>query len=106
MKKDHLEVLLENIEGKFELVLEGHESLRKEIRDAREESNQKHEHTAFLIDTLNKKIDAVDARLNKKIDDVEMRLTEKIDLVASDLKAHRADTEVHLKGYQGGKAPR
>jgi hypothetical protein len=32
MEKDHLEILLEDIRGKFELVLEGHESLRQEIR--------------------------------------------------------------------------
>jgi len=59
------------------LVLEGHESLRKEIREARDESNQKHEHTVFLINALNKKIDAV----------------------ATDLADHRADTEGHKKAY-------
>ena len=89
MKKDHLEILLEDIQGKFELVFEGHGSLRKEIREARDESNQKHEHTAFLIDTLNKKIDAVEAKLSKKIDGV-----------ASDLAEHRADTESHTKAYR------
>ena len=80
MEKDHLEILLEDIQGKFESVLEGHESLRKDIREARDESNQKHEHTAFLIDTLNKKIDAV----------------------ATDLSDHRADTEDHKKTYRVG----
>jgi len=75
MEKDHLEILLEDIQGKFELVLEGHESLRKEIREARDESNQKHEHTAFLIDTLNKKIDEVETKLTKKIDGVEATLS-------------------------------
>jgi len=80
MEKDHLEILLGDIQGKFELVLEGHESLRKDIREARDESNQKHEHTAFLINTLNKKIDAV----------------------ATDLSDHRADTEGHKKTYRVG----
>jgi len=80
MEKDHLEILLEDIPGKFELVLEGHESLRKDIREARDESNQKHEHTAFLINTSNKKIDAV----------------------AADLSDHRADTEDHKKTYRVG----
>ena len=37
MEKDHLEILLEDIRGKFDLVLEGHDVLRKEIRDTREE---------------------------------------------------------------------
>ena len=100
MEKDHLEILLEDNQGKFELVLEGHESLRKEIRDARDESNQKHEHTAFLIDALNHKIDDVDQRLSKKIDAVESKFGQKIDAVASDLAAHRADTEDHRKTYR------
>ena len=99
MEKDHLEILLEDIQSKFELVLEGHDSLRTEIRGARDESNEKHEHTAFLIKALNDKIDAGDAKLDKKIDDVEGRLTKKIDAVAEDLAAHRADTEGHRKKY-------
>jgi hypothetical protein len=73
MEKDHLEILLEDIRSKFDLVLEGHESLRNEILEARQESNEKHDHTGFLLNTLNKKIDSV----------------------AEDLAAHRADTEAH-----------
>jgi predicted PilT family ATPase len=99
MKKDHLEIILEDIQSKFELVLKGHDALRKEIRDAREESNQKHDHTAFLIQVLNKKIDEVDGRLSKKIDDVDARLSMKIDGVAADLSAHRRDTEAHRADY-------
>ena len=95
MEKDHLEILLEDIHSKFDLVLEGHDVLRREIREARDESNAKHEHTAFLIETLNRKIDSVDARLNDKIDSVEARLCGKIDAVAEDLSAHRKDTEAH-----------
>jgi len=71
MKKDHLEIFSENIRGKFELVLEGHETLRKEIRDTRDDLSEKIELNSSLINVLNKKIDGV----------------------AADLKAHRADTE-------------
>jgi len=66
MEKEHLEILLEDIRGKFDLVLEGHEVLRKEIREVREESNAKHEQAAFLLKAI-----------------------------ARDLTAHRADTEAH-----------
>ncbi len=89
MEKDHLEILLEDIRGKFDLVLEGHEVLRKEIREVREESNVRHEHTAFLIKTLNEKIDVVENGLGAKID-----------AVAADLAAHRADTEAHGTVYR------
>ncbi|HBG06062.1 MAG: hypothetical protein A2075_04260 [Geobacteraceae bacterium GWC2_58_44] len=89
MEKDHLEILLEDISSKFDLVLEGHDALRSEIREAREESNSKHDHTAFMIETLNRKIDDVDAKLSKKID-----------AVAVDLAAHRTDTEAHHGIYR------
>ena len=52
----------------------------------------------FKIDTLNKKIDAVDEKLSKKIDAVDEKLSKKIDAVAADLKAHRADSEAHHGG--------
>jgi hypothetical protein len=84
MEKEHLEILLEDIRGKFDLVLEGHEVLRKEIREVRDESNAKHEQTAFLLKAL-----------NDKVDGVENRLSAKIDAVAGDLAAHRKDTEAH-----------
>ena len=73
MEQDHLEILLEDIRGKFELVIEGHAALRAELHVFHRESNEKHDQTAFLLKTLNGKIDAV----------------------AADLSAHRADTEAH-----------
>ena len=42
MEEDHLEILLEDIRGKFDLVLEGHDVLRREVREFRDESNAKH----------------------------------------------------------------
>lgn len=47
MQKDNLEILLEDIRGKFDLVLEGHEVLHKEIRDSREELCEKIEFVDF-----------------------------------------------------------
>jgi len=78
MEKDHLEILLEDIRSKFDLVLEGHESLNRKIDDRFDELNGKIEHNSFLIGTLNQKIDAV----------------------ATDLSAHRADTEAHGTVYR------
>ena len=78
MDKDHLEILLEDIRGKFDLVLEGHDVLHKEIRDTREELCEKINLVDFKVETLNHKIDAV----------------------ASDLTAHRRDTEAHTSVYK------
>ncbi len=66
MEKEHLEIILEDIRGKFDLVLEGHDVLRREILESRRE--------------LGEKISLVDF---------------KVDTVAAELKAHRADTEAH-----------
>ena len=127
MQKDHLEILLEDIRGKFDLVLEGHEVLRSEIRETRTELKKDIELSNFKIDILNKKIDgvaadlnatdqrlsgkidavdeklskkidAVDEKLSKKIDAVEKNLSQHISVVAADLKSHRADTEAHHGG--------
>jgi hypothetical protein len=82
MEKEHVEILLEDIKEKFELVLEGHQSLRHDIKDLRQDMNEK-------FDFLDAKIESVNSRLSAKIDGV-----------AADLAAHRADTESHGKGYK------
>jgi len=100
MEKDHLEILLEDIREKFDLVLEGHGALHKEIRDTREELCEKINLVDFKVEVLNQKIDGVHDQLNQKIDGVEARLTQKIDAVAADLTAHRRDTEAHPSLYK------
>jgi hypothetical protein len=100
VKKENLEVILEDINSKFNLVLEGHEVLRSEIRDLSRQTNERFDLVDFKIDTLNKKIDNVESKLSKKIDDVETKLSKKIDAVSADLSAHRSDTEAHHGVYR------
>ena len=111
MQKEHLEILLEEMNSKFALVLDGHAVLYKEIKDTRLEFSEKLDLVDFKIEVLNKKIDTVEERLNKKIDTVEEQLNKKIDsveynlgrkidAVTYDLSAHRADTEVHHGLYR------
>jgi len=76
MTKEHLEVLLESIDNKFQLVLEGHSSLANQIRDTRQELLERADLTDFKKEVLNGKLDAVDT-INK--------LSKKIDAVAADL---------------------
>ena len=118
MEKEYLEMILEDINGKFDLLLEGHQGLREDIRELGRRTDERFDLVDFKIDTLNKKIDGVDEKLTKKIDGVdeklskkiegvdeklskkidavEAKLTAKIDAVAADLRAHRVDTEAHL----------
>ncbi|MBI5443785.1 MAG: hypothetical protein HY900_21560 [Deltaproteobacteria bacterium] len=84
MEKDHLEILLEDIRGKFDLVLEGHDVLRSEIQRSSEEAKERDDHLLFLLQTLDRKIEAVDNRLSAKMD-----------ALAEELAEHRRDTEAH-----------
>lgn len=78
--------MLEDIRGKFDLVLEGHEALHKRID--------------IVHQKLDEKIDLNTFKLEAKIDGVESRLSQKIDAVAADLSAHRRDTEAHPSVYK------
>ena len=49
MQKDHLEILLEDISGKFSLVLEGNSAIRSEMQEMYDNLNEKIEHSTFLI---------------------------------------------------------
>jgi len=71
-----------HVQHKLDIVVEGHEVLRKEIRDTREELSEKIKLVDFKLETMN------------------VTLNEKIDAVAADLSAHRVDTEVHKKVYK------
>ena len=100
MKKDHLEILLEDMNKKFDLVLEGHAVLNKKIDDNAEDVRGNFELVNLKITALNKKLDDNTLELHNKIDGVEERLSEKIDAVAADLAEHRADTEKHKTEYK------
>lgn len=111
----------EHFQHKLDIIAEGHDVLRKEIRDTREELSEKIKFLDFKVevlnqkidgvhdklnekiegvqDELNQKIDGVQDNLNQKIDGVRDELGQKIDALAADLSAHRADTEAHKKVY-------
>ena len=99
MEKDNLEILLEDIRGKFDLVLEGHEVLRKEIRDTRTELGEKIQFVDFKVDAVGQRVEALDQRV-EALDQKVGSLDRKVDGIAADLKAHREDTEAHPKVYQ------
>ena len=110
MQKDHLEVILEDMNHKFDIIIEGHIALDKRIDCKFNELKNDIEFLNFKIDTVNDnltqkidgveeklthRIDAVEKKLTHRIDGVERSLGDKLDAVASDLTAHRNDTEAH-----------
>jgi hypothetical protein len=71
MHQNHLEVVLADLRGKFELVLEDYSALQDEVQALRREARDQHELTMFLLTAI-----------------------------VADLTAHRADDEVHA-GLRG-----
>jgi len=108
VQKDHLEILLEDIRDKFDLVLEGHAALDKKIDLRFDQLNEKIEINTVKIDALHQKvkensqkIDVLDKKVeqnSRKIDALDKKveqnsrkidaLDKKVDAVAADLKAH------------------
>jgi hypothetical protein len=75
MERNYVEVLLEEMRSKFDLVLEGHAALRAELQEYRRESNERHDLTEFLLKALARDVSEI----------------------RTDLAAHRADTEAHAR---------
>jgi hypothetical protein len=99
MQKEHFEILLESMDSKINLVLEGYSVLAKDIKDTRVELNEDISLLDHKITALSKLVDSVETNLGARIDSVETNLGARIDALHSELIAHRNDTELH-------KAPR
>lgn len=88
MQKEHLEILLESIDSKFQVTLEAFQSLNQKIDTKIDE----------LRTELKQDIAVVDSKvmgLSKRLDSVEERLSGEIAEVRADLAAHRNNTELH-----------
>ncbi len=73
MEKDYMEFLLEEMRGKFDLVLESYAVLNVKIDEFRRESNERHDLTEFMLKAVASEVSEIRA----------------------DLSTHRADTEAH-----------
>jgi len=59
MKKEHFEILFEEMNRKFDLVFEGHDAIRQEIQETRQELGKKIDMNTFRLRALGKKLDAI-----------------------------------------------
>ena len=109
MEKGHLEIILEDINGKFTLVLEGHQVLHNEIKRTREELTDKIEDNSIAIRFLNKKIDKLDVKVERINGDLSGKIDKldvKVDRVKEDLsgKIDKLDVKVdRINGDLSGK---
>jgi len=91
MKQEHFEILLEEMNTKFDLVMDGlrnlNESVNRRIDDLAQETRERFDVVDVKFDAVHQRLD----RLEKRVDGIDVKL----DAVAADLSAHRADTEAH-----------
>ena len=78
MKKENLEIILEDINRNLDMILEGQQVLNGKIDNLERRNDER-------FDLINFKLDA---------------LINKIDAMANDLSVHRADTEAHHGIYR------
>jgi len=88
MQKDHLEILLESIDSKFQITLEAFQTLNQKIDTKVDELRVELKHDIAVVDS---KV----MGLSKRLDAVEERLSNEIAEARTDLAAHRNCTELH-----------
>ena len=95
MQKDHLEILLESIDSKFQITLEAFQTLNQKIDTKVDELRIELKQDIAVVDSkvmgLSKRLDSVEKRLSGEIAEVRADLAE----VKVDLAAHRNNTELH-----------
>ena len=95
MQKDHLEILLESIDSKFQITLEAFQSLSRKIDAKVDELRIELKQDLAVVDSkvmgLSKRLDSVENRLSSEIAEVKADLAE----VKLDLTAHRNSSELH-----------
>jgi molybdopterin-guanine dinucleotide biosynthesis protein len=96
MEREHLEVLLESMDKKFDIVIEGYSTLNGKIDNLARRTDERFDLVDLKFEAMSKRIDDVEQSLSVRIDSVEAKLKE----VGTDLKEHRADTEAHQDIYR------
>jgi len=107
LKKEHFEILLEDIQDKLKFVVEGHSILNKKIDDLTNELHTSLKSTRDeLVFLIKASIDKSEERLTKKIEDGDRAVIEhadrrfdelnhKIDTINDNLKAHTESLDDH-----------
>jgi len=103
-ERSHLEVILEDINGKFDLVLEGHVTLEHMIHEHRAETRQDKREIQALIqtshDSLDEKIEGVRTELKEDIQGVRTELRETRDELKEEMAAGFKGLGYKVEGHE------
>ncbi len=83
--------LLENMDSKIDVILEGHQVLDKKIGDLDEKFDKKISGLDEKFESLNEKVDSLDEKFGKKIEDFRKEVNYKFDIVFGELHLIRND---------------
>jgi len=91
-ERHRMEIILEDMNGKFDLLLEGHAALDQKIDRVQATSHNQHTEAMAMIktvhDSLDAKIGGVEQRLSTKIDSLRDELKEDIRVVGEKVDGH------------------
>jgi len=103
-EQSHLEIILEDINGKFDLVLEGHATLEHMIQEHRIETRHDKQELLSLIktshDSLDAKIANVSTELRTEIANVSTELRTEIANVSAELKTEIRQVGEKVDGHE------
>jgi uncharacterized coiled-coil DUF342 family protein len=83
--------LLENMDSKIDIMLEGHQVLDKKIVDLDEKFDKKIDGLDEKFESLNEKVDGLNEKFDKKIEDFRKEVNYKFDIVFDELHLIRND---------------
>jgi len=91
-EKQYLEILMEEMNGKFSLVLEGHAALDEKMERFHKDAKEDHRLAMDLIkyshDELKEEIQSVRTELKEEIQAVDRKLTSEIRDVGTKVESH------------------
>ncbi len=93
-KKDRIEILLEDMLSKFDLILEGQASMIKKIDRYSRDMNAGLDRIMANLSTL-----------DQKLDDFHSHLSQKLDSLVTNLTAHETDAKTHRAPYRASEYP-
>jgi len=100
-EKQYFEVLMEEMNGKFSLVLEGHAAIRHEFKEQIDEIKEEQQLFKSLLkgshDELKSEIQGVRTELKEEIQSVRTELKEEIQSVRTELKEEIQSVRTELK---------
>ena len=103
-EKEYFEILMEEMNGKFSLVLEGHDAIRKEFNEQLTEVRQKQDMFESLLkfshNELREEIQGVRTELKEEIQGVRTELKEEIQAVDRKLTSEIRDVGAKVEGHE------